>query len=145
MTVVVKWPELDASVRCMPSAQKPQAYQWLRDNSPMAAVQSHAVISGELMYALNLPIKNVPCFEYNELESTSLTTAPVGTCWIIFAYGRTAGFMMKWGEDITEDMAYPEVARVHSDDLDVLQRVGGKVWDSIYRSKKIIRTFIQRS
>lgn len=137
------WPELEKSVAIEPISANGVVFDWMAEQLPIEVVQSHAVVSGELMYALNLPLKNVPDFDYRDLTGDDLSEAPIGRAWVFATFGRVGSLMVKYGDDLTEPMSYPSFGQVREADLDELRHVGAAVWDAIYNTKRIVRLIVE--
>lgn len=135
---VMKWLELDVEVTAKAIDYNRKAFDWFLENLPVTALQSHAVVSGKLMYLMNIPMKSLFPFNYRELIKEDLCLEPVGRVSFFATAGKTGSIMVKYGE-ITEPMSYPTIAQVVEEDLEKLKEVGKTVWDSVYRTKKVIK------
>lgn len=142
-TFTCSWPELEITVRLEPLSGNRNLFDWFVDNLPTSAVQSHAVVSGQLTYVLNLPLKNPSTIAYEDLAKHDLMDSDLGYAWAFATFGNVGSLMLKYGE-ITEPMSYPAFARVVEEDLPLLKRAGEDIWDAIYNTKRIIRVFVDK-
>lgn len=134
----IEWPELGVKVQAEPLEFNKQVYEWLLDNCPLKAVQSHAVVTGKLMYILNLLLKKPPALKYEEMVAENLIDMPVGRvgCGGL-ASGLVGSISIKYGE-LTENLSYPNIAQIRDEDIEKVKWVGERVWQSIYKTKEII-------
>src|SRR5262249_20749422 len=99
-------------------------------------VQSHAVVSGEAMYMLNVPLKT-PLVYPKPVRRESLARGPCGRLWTS-SVGRVGQFTIKYGV-VTEEMSYPSIGQIRGEDIPAVVAAGRAVWDSLYRTKRILR------
>jgi hypothetical protein len=132
------WPELGLAVRFEPIADNKQVFDWWISCCPTRAMQSHAVVSGKVMYTLNIPVNSAFPGDYSKLKFHNIAETPVGMSGVFATFGKVASFCPKYGE-ITEPMCYPGFCMAVPEDIDTLVRVGAQVWDAIYNTKKLIR------
>ncbi|MCZ7665620.1 MAG: hypothetical protein M5U22_23010 [Thermoleophilia bacterium] len=142
-TFTCSWPELDITVRLEPLGDNKELFDWFVGNLPTSAVQSHAVVSGELTYVLNLPLKNPLTLQYEDFVKHDLMESDVGYAWTFATFGNVGSLMLKYGH-MTEPMAYPGFARVVEEDLPLLRQAGEEIWDAIYNTKRIITVFVDK-
>jgi len=119
-------------------ADNQDLFQWFRSICPTSAMQSHAVVSGQLTYVLNLPAESASTVDYAALKMHDLMDSPEGYVWAFATFGRVASAMIKYGE-ITEPMSYPALGTVLPEDMDTMRRAGAEIWDAVYDTKKLIR------
>ena len=136
-TLVMEWPELDIRVECEPLAFNRECYDFLLDNLPIKGIQGHAVVTGELMYIMNLKLSTYPTFKYNDLKVEDLSMEDVGRVSIFITAGRVGSISVKYGE-CTENMSYPTIAQVVARDIEKLKEAGAAIWNAIYKTKDII-------
>ena len=96
------------------------------------------MVSGRLLYVMNLKMKTEPPVKYHEMYMEDLSEEPIGRVSTFATAGRIGSVMIKYGE-ITEPMKYPVIAQVVPEDIEKLQEVGRAVWNSIYLTKEVIR------
>lgn len=131
------WPELGLAVRIQPMLDNRPLFDWFRNSCPTSAVQSHAVVSGELTYVLNLPVKEGSGIPYPSLKGHDLLKSAEGYVWAFATFGRVASVMIKYGP-ISEPMSYPAIGTVVPEDMEVLRQAGRAIWNAIYNTKQII-------
>ena len=133
----MEWPTLGISVVSEPLPYNQDYYHYFLDNCPIEGIQSHAVVSGKLLYIMNLRLSEFPRQRYMELTMEDLAEADIGRIFVFVTFGKVGSIMAKYGE-ITEPMSYPTIAQVRNEDMDKLRQAGKAEWDAIYRSKEII-------
>jgi len=133
----MEWPELGLAVRANALDYNKEYFNYFLDNCPLNGVQSHAVVSGKLMYIMNLKLQRFPKERYMDLRKEDLAEMAVGRVGIFVTFGRVGSVMVKYNE-ITEPMSYPTIAQVRDQDLGTLAKAGAAVWDAMYRTKQII-------
>jgi hypothetical protein len=133
----MEWPEIGITVRAEPVEVNREFYDYFLDSLPVKGIQSHAVISGRLLYILNLKLSRFPPRRYLDLTMEDLSLEPVGRVSIFITAGKVGSIMAKYG-DISEPMSYPPIAQVQPGDIPNLVRAGEAVWQAIYRTKQII-------
>jgi hypothetical protein len=133
----MEWPEVGIKVESEPLSFNQDFYEYFLDNCPLKGIQSHAVVSGKLLYIMNLKLSKFPSRRYMELKMEDLSQAPLGRVFIFITSGKVGSVMVKYG-DITEPMNYPTIAQVRKADLEKLKTAGRAEWESIYRNKEII-------
>ena len=140
----MRWPELNASIECKPLDYNHALYDWWLDRFPIKARQDHALVSGELMYALNVRVpQHLPVFKPGELTTRLMTEAPVG--FGRFGYnqrcgltgGRIGAIVVIYGP-LMEAIPAGYCFRVVEKDIEKLKEVGRRVWNAIYKTKEII-------
>ncbi len=144
------WPELDISVECAPLGKNTEVLDWWLDRGPVKAIQSHAAVSGEVMYVLNarlpdrLPWTTVHATQVEVPMTDSVTVGLVSLSFVVTG-GQSAGqigsIIVDYGP-ITEEMSlsvfgdFP-VARVVEADQEKIKYVGRRVWEGIYKTKEV--------
>jgi len=136
-TLVMEWPQLDIKVESEPLPFNKQVYDWFLDNCPLSGIQSHAVVSGKLIYIMNLKMPKFPLFKYTDLKMEDLSEEDVGRVSIFITAGGVGSLMVKYA-DITENMSYPTIAQVVERDFGKLREAGEAIWNAIYKTKDII-------
>ncbi len=139
----MEWPEIGLIVQADPLPFNEEYFNYFLDNCPLKGVQSHAVVSGKLMYIMNLKFSKFPSQRYMELKTEDLAEESIGRVSIFVTFGKVGSVMVKYGE-ITEPMSYPTIAQVRDQDLGKLVQAGEAEWNSIYRTKEIL-TVIYRA
>ncbi len=135
--LVMEWPELDIEVECEPLAFNRQAYEWFLDNLPLKGIQTHAVVSGKLIYIMNLKLSIYPPFAYNDLKAEDLSEEDIGRVSVFCTAGRVGSIMVKYNP-ISENMSYPTIAQVVASDIEKLKEAGAAIWNAMYKTKDII-------
>ena len=133
----MEWPEIGVKVESEPLSFNQDFYEYFLDNCPLKGVQSHAVVSGKLLYIMNLKLSKFSSQRYMELKMEDLAEAPLGRVFIFITSGKVGSVMVKYG-DISEPMSYPTIAQVREADIEKLKIAGRAEWESIYRNKEII-------
>ena len=141
---IMTWPELNVSVECEPLEDNRQIYAWWLSQMPIKTIQTHAAVTGNLMYNLNVWMpERLPTFPKDEVKYTSMTEAPIGYGNMgfnerqAFGAGQVGVFDLVYGK-CTEDMVVAYVYRVLPEYIETIKEVGQKVWESFYRTKEII-------
>lgn len=133
----MEWPEIGIKVVAEALSFNRDFYDYFLDNLPLKGIQSHGVVSGRILYIMNLKLSKFPSRRYLELRMEDLSEEPVGRVSIFITAGKVGSIMVKYGE-ITEPMSYPTIAQVREGDLDRLAQAGEAEWESIYKTKEII-------
>ncbi len=133
----MEWPEIGIKVEAKPLDFNQDFYDYFLDNLPVKGIQSHAVVSGRLLYIMNLKLSTFPPRRYMDLKMEDLSLEPVGRVSIFITSGKVGSIMVKYGE-ISEPMSYPTIAQVKAEDIPKLIQAGEAEWNSIYRDKNII-------
>ena len=133
----MEWPEIGIKVEAKPLDFNQDFYNYFLDNLPVKGIQSHAVVSGRLLYIMNLKLSKFPPRRYMDLKMEDLSLEPVGRVSIFITSGKVGSIMVKYGE-ISEPMSYPTIAQVKAEDIPKLIQAGEAEWNSIYRNKNII-------
>jgi len=140
----MKWPELDMSVECEPLEYNRCIYDWWLDHMPIRAVQSHAAVTGDVFYTLNirLPEKG-PVFPKDELKIELMTKAPEG--YGTFSYnaqsslaGGRVGLAAVYYGPVHEEMDHCLSFKVIDRDIEKVKEAGRAIWKAIYKTKDII-------
>lgn len=143
----VTWPVWDVSVRVERLEYNGEVFDWFSENlkrRDTKAVQIHTLVSGRLLYWLNLPFTIVPEWNENEVIRDDLAAEPIGRFTLFMPAGRACGGSIKYGE-VTEAMSYPGLGQVVDEDLDILPSLGQRVWDNVVGPKKIVITEFKSS
>lgn len=135
----LNWPELGIRVKCRPLESSKRAFESISGSLPVSVVQSHAMVSGSLIYMLNVPLQEPVVYD-RPLLRESLADGPVGRVWTT-SVNRIGQFQVKYGP-VTEDIAYPPLAQIVDEDIALISVVGRAVLESIVRSKAILRVEI---
>jgi hypothetical protein len=133
----MEWPEIGIKVEAEPLAFNQDYYEYFLDNCPLKGIQSHAVVSGKLLYIMNLKLSRFSRERYMDLKMEDLSEEPVGRISIFLTFGKVGSIMVKYDE-ITEPMSYPTIAQVKEADIEKLKEAGKAEWESIYRNKQIL-------
>src|SRR4030042_5633807 len=133
----MNFPELGLSVKVDPLPVNKDLFDWFLENLPLKGVQSHAAVSGKLIYIMNLRMKKGRSFRYQDLAVEDLSEAKEGRIFIFITAGKVGSVSVKYGE-VSENMNYPVLAQVRQEDLKNLAKIGEAVWKSIYSNKQVI-------
>jgi hypothetical protein len=134
---LMSFPELNLSVKVEPLAKNQKLYDWFLENLPLKGVQSHAVVSGKIIYIMNLRMKKPSPVRYRDLAVEDLSEAKDGRIFIFITAGKVGSISVKYGE-VSENMSYPVMGQVKREDLKKLEEIGEAVWKSIYSTKEVI-------
>ena len=134
---LMSFPELNLSVKVEPLANNQNLYDWFLENLPLKGIQSHAVVSGKIIYIMNLRMKKACPVRYRDLAVEDLSEAKDGRIFIFITAGKVGSISVKYGE-VSENMSYPVLAQVRQEDLKNLAKIGEAVWKSIYSTKQVI-------
>jgi hypothetical protein len=141
---VMRWPELDISVECEPLPYNRGIYEWWLDHMPIKAVQSHAAVTGDVFYTLNVRLpETAPVFPRSELKIDWMTEAPVGYGVLSYnergglAGGRIGNVAAYYGPS-TEYMETCLSFKVIDGDIEKMKQAGRAIWRAIYKTKQII-------
>ena len=134
---IMSFPELSLSVEVEPINKNKKLYDWFLENLPLKGVQSHAVVSGKIIYIMNLRMKKPSPVRYRDLAFEDLSKANDGRIFIFITAGKVGSISVKYGE-VSENMSYPVMAQVKQKDLKTLEKIGEAVWKSIYSTKEVI-------
>jgi hypothetical protein len=140
--ITVSWPDLEESIRVAPLEYNQDVFDWFGENlklRPTRAVQIHTLVSGRLLYWLNLPFSILPEWNEDKVVREDLKAEPIGRFTLFMPAGRSCGGAIKYGE-VTEAMSYPGLGQVVDEDLDKLPTLGRLVWDNLVGPKKIFIT-----
>lgn len=133
----MEWPEIGVKVQADPISLNQDLYDFFLDNLPLKGIQSHGVVSGKILYILNLRLSKFAPRRWIDLKMEDLSEEPVGRVSIFITSGKVGSIMVKYGE-ISEPMSYPPIAQVRETDVDKLVQAGEAEWEAIYRTKQII-------
>ncbi len=141
---VMRWPELNISVECEPLEYNRGIYEWWLDHFPIKAVQSHAAVTGDVIYTLNVRLpETAPVFPHNELKFHLMTEVPVGFGHLSYnesgslSGGRIGGVVVYYGP-ATEAMDICLSFKVIDEDMEKLKQAGQAIWNAVYKTKEII-------
>jgi hypothetical protein len=134
---IMSFPELRLSVKVEPLAKNRKLYDWFLENLPLKGVQSHAVVSGKIIYIMNLRMKKPSPVRYRDLAVEDLSEAKDGRIFIFITAGKVGSVSVKYGE-VSENMSYPVLGQVKGKDLKKLEEIGEAVWKSLYSTKEVI-------
>ncbi len=135
--LIMSFPELSLSVEVEPITKNKKLYDWFLENLPLKGVQSHAVVSGKIIYIMNLRMKKASPVRYRDLAFEDLSEAKDGRIFIFITAGKVGSISVKYGE-VSENMSYPVMGKVKQKDLKTLEKIGEAVWRSIYSTKEVI-------
>jgi hypothetical protein len=133
----MSFPELGLSVKVDPLAVNKDLFDWFLENLPLKGVQSHAAVSGKLIYIMNLRMKKGCPVRYRDLAVEDLSEAKDGRIFIFITAGKVGSISVKYAE-VSENMSYPVIGQVREEDLKDLKKIGEAVWRSFYYTKEII-------
>jgi len=133
----MEWPEIGIKVEAEPLPYNQEFYEYFLDNLPVKGIQSHGVISGKILYVLNLRLQKYPPRRWLEFKMEDLVEEPLGRVSIFLTAGKVGSIMVKYGE-ITEPMSYPTIAQVKEADIGRLIQAGEAEWQALYRTKEVI-------
>lgn len=134
---IMFFPELNLSVSVEPLPVNRKLYDWFYENLPLRGIQSHAVVSGKIIYIMNLRMKKPSPVRYRDLAVEDLSEAQNGRIFIFITAGKVGSISVKYGE-VSENMSYPVMGQVRQEDLKNLAKIGEAVWESIYSTKEVI-------
>lgn len=134
---LMSFPEINLSVQVKPLSKNQKLYDWFLENLPLKGVQSHAVVSGKIIYIMNLRMKKPSPVRYRDLAVEDLSEAKDGRIFIFITAGKVGSVSVKYGE-VSENMSYPVLAQVRPEDLKNLAKIGEAVWKSLYSTKQVI-------
>lgn len=140
--ITVSWPALKTQVRVAPLDYNGEVFDWFTTNlkrRTTRAVQIHTLVSGRLLYWLNLPFTVQPEWNEDKVVRDDLADEPIGRFTLFMPAGRACGGSIKYGE-VTEAMSYPGLGQVVPDDLPKLPGIGLSVWDNLVGPKQVIIT-----
>ena len=141
---IMSWPELGIAIECESLPFNRGIYEWWLDHFPMRAVQSHAAVTGDLFYTLNVRLPETPpAFPRSDLKIFLMTDVPPG--YGIFSYtesgslsGGRVGFVAMHYGPVTEAMDTCPSFKVIDSDMPKLKQAGLAIWNAIYKTKQII-------
>src|SRR4030042_2261959 len=85
---LMSFPELNLSVKVEPLANNQNLYDWFLENLPLKGIQSHAVVSGKIIYIMNLRMKKACPVRYRHLAVEDLSEGKDGRIFIFITAGR---------------------------------------------------------
>jgi hypothetical protein len=135
--LIMSFPELNLSVGAEPLSVNRALFEWFLESLPLKGIQSHAVVSGKIIYIMNLRMKKACPVRYRDLAVEDLSEGKDGRIFIFITAGKVGSVSVKYGE-VSENMSYPVLAQVRQEDLKNLARIGEAVWKSIYSTKQVI-------
>jgi 3-oxoacyl-[acyl-carrier protein] reductase len=106
--IKVSWSGLEETVRVEPLAYNSEIFDWFVDNlqkRSMKAVQIHTLVSGRLLYWLNLPFTIRPEWNENEVVRDDLADEPVGRFTLFMPAGRSFGGTGRIGSAVARRLA----------------------------------------
>ena len=133
----MEWPEIGIKVEAEPLPYNQEFFEYFLGNLPVKGIQSHGVISGKILYVLNLRLQKYPPRRWLEFKMEDLVEEPLGRVSIFLTAGKVGSIMVKYGE-ITEPMSYPTIAQVKEADIGRLIQAGEAEWQALYRTKEVI-------
>src|SRR4030042_3481745 len=96
--LIMSFPELNLSVGAEPLAVNRALFDWFLGNLPLKGIQSHAVVSGNLIYIMNLRMKKASPVRYRDLAVEDLSEARDGRIFIFITAGRGGSLFFSDGE-----------------------------------------------
>jgi hypothetical protein len=134
---IMRWPELGKQVRLQPIEHNQEVFDWMLGNSPLRALQGHALVSGRALASLNVGLPKPFPWREKDLAKDNMATMPVGRLMLFMPAGKVVSIYSKWGE-VTEPMYYGGWAQVIDEDKNTLSEVGEKIWSIFMSNKKDI-------
>lgn len=141
---LMAWPELDVSVECEPLAINRSIYDWWIERMPLRAVQSHALVTGPLIYCLCVWLpERALALGADEVTTMQMVDAPPGYGTLGyserggFGGGLIGGLEVTYGQ-LTEDMPCVYSFKVVDDDIKTLVNAGRRIWESVYKTNELI-------
>ena len=141
---IMKWPELGISIECEPLPYNRGIYDWWINHMPIKAVQSHAAVTGDCMYTLNVRLpETAPVFKREELKIEIMTDVPEGygelsyNQWGGLSGGRVGAVAVFYGP-IYEAMEICCAFKVIDKDMEKLKQAGDAIWNFVYKTKQLI-------
>ena len=134
---IMRWPELNRSVRCEGIHENEKALEVFLENLPIRTVQGHEMVGGWMIRNRSVLMEkkffDVPA---SELKQESMKDAPIGRISLLFPQGIMTEMLIKYDEckDVRQ---YVPVAKVVDEDLQTLNEVGKLQWKSATRTKEI--------
>jgi len=143
---IMKWPELNVSIECGP--RKGDINRWIYDwyvgHMPLRYLQSHAMLTGRVVYALNVRLPDtLPELADHTLVKVRHPEAKAGNGHFSYnirnglAGGRVGHIGLVYGPTY-EDMDAYFCFDVLEKDMDKLMDVGPRIWQAVYKTKQII-------
>jgi len=134
--IVIEWPTLGISVVARETFKNLKYFDMLWKILPLEAIQSHAVVSGDLMYCWE-PVLTTEEPEnqvtYKELEEGEVSFSPDINL-VCIKYG-----------PVTETMLTAPIAQVREEDKDKLKVAGDNAWNALCYSKRLIKVIFKRA
>jgi len=116
--------------------KNPELCELLWSSLPYNSIQNHALVSGDHLYHLAPMVKLVYAQPKTREDRTK---SPYGTVFL----SHLQHLAVKYG-DLTEYLSAASVGNVIPSDIPTLQKAGAEIWDSVYRSKKVIEVRVTR-
>lgn len=127
----ISWEPLGISVNAtLASNENPELCADLVAALPFSAIQDHAVVTGESMYAWSPFVSTAPIHLRERI-----CDAPIGR--LRFSQSTGQKFIVQYGPT-TEDLAQPVLGEIDAADAARLAEVGKAVWESTFESKALI-------
>ena len=137
-TMIMRWPELGKQVRLRSIETNEKAFEQLKRNLPIKAVQGHEMVGGWLLRNRSVLLTKEPFTQSAaELSEERMDKAPIGRVSLLFPQGGTTELLVKYGEAV-DDRPYVPVAQVVPEDIATLEQMGKQQWKSATRTKEII-------
>ncbi len=135
--VRMHWPQLKTAIRMMlADKENPELADEFWQSLPFRCVQEHGVVTGKILYCW-VPMISIAPVRYSEWHSK----ARVGR--VFYSQGTGNKVIVNYGR-ATEDIGAPVLGAVVKEDLDKLDPVGRRSWESTYITKEIIEVVFER-
>lgn len=131
------WPELDISVRATLAIHaNPELCTELYEALPFKIMQSHPMVSGKSLFAWTPLASTAPIRTREEIRR-----APTGR--LRFSQRTGQKLILQYGPT-TETIMAPVLGMVLAEDIGKLDSLGEAIWDSVYRTKRLIWLEVER-
>jgi hypothetical protein len=129
--IQLSWEPLGIKVSAvLANAENPELCEEFKQALPFRALQDHAVVTGQSMYAWAPMISVAPIRVVERISD-----APIGR--LRFSQLTGNKLIVQYGET-SEDLCVPVLGSVVGEDLDAIREVGRYVWKSTFQSKELI-------
>jgi len=134
--IEIQYPDLEITLTAdLLEEKNPELCDLMWRNLPIETIQSHTMSTGEAMYC---PHRIV---DFVKSQTELITEMPVGSvCMSIIDY---KSFSIYYGKR-TEPLPNSPVARIRSEDLESLRKVGKKAWEANYLTHFPLRVVFRR-
>ncbi|TXK44059.1 hypothetical protein FR742_27810 [Nonomuraea sp. C10] len=135
--VEIGWPTLGTAVIAELDERNAVLAQSVWDALPYRSLQGHALVAGHHLYHV-APVHGL--LHVQGTHKVDRREAPDGT---LFA-SRLQHLGIKYGE-LTEPMPAVPIGQVLPEHLDTLVESGHEIWESVYRTKKVVIAEVRRA